>query len=205
LQNFFRNLKSAAIILNKTDAIIAGSEFGGFDTHNSQGGATGTHANLNRGIGWAMYALKKYFTQYADKATWNDVVVVTLSEFGRTTIENSDMGTDHAEAEVMFMAGGAVKGYGKGNPSGVFNCHPEDPIPWVTGPQGSMFGVNGRYLKRSTDYRSVLGEVIRKHLGASDPQLGRIIPGYADPREHLLAGGESEVDRTQIRGELGLL
>ncbi len=206
LHSFFNNLKSAALVLNKTDAIIAGTEYGGFDTHNTQGQLDGKHPDLNRGIGWAMYALRKYFSLYADKATWENVVVVTLSEFGRTTIENSDNGTDHAEAGVIFAAGGGIKGYNNGNPSGVFNCKDTDPtLPWVPGAGGSMFGVRGRYLQRNTDYRSVLGEIIRKHLGATPNQLNRIIPGYTNPGEALLAGGTSAVDNTPIRGELGIL
>jgi uncharacterized protein (DUF1501 family) len=206
LQGFFANLKAAALVLNKTDAIIAGTEYGGFDTHNGQGQLTGKHPELNRGIGWAMYALRKYFSLYADKATWENVVVVTLSEFGRTTVENSDQGTDHAEAGVMFLGGGDIKGYNKGNPSGIFNCNPNDPtLPWLSGGAGSMFGVSGRYLQRNTDYRSVLGEIIRKHLGATQNQLNRIIPGYANSGEVLLGGGTSTVDGTSIRGELGIL
>ncbi|MFM1770428.1 MAG: hypothetical protein RJA22_2957 [Verrucomicrobiota bacterium] len=211
LHGFFNNLKAAAVILNKTDAIVAGTEFGGFDTHNIQGQLTGDHPNLNRGFGWAMYALRKYFTRYADKATWNDIVVVTLTEFGRTTIENTTQGTDHAEAGAMFVAGGAIKGYNATpGSSGVFNCNPNDTtvasnLRWATGTSGSMFGVNGRYLKRTTDFRQVLGEVIRKHLGATQNQLNRIIPGYAsESTERLLAGGTS-YDGTLIRGELGLL
>ena len=86
----------------------------------------------------------------------------------------------------------------------MINCSPSDPIPWTTGQSGSMFGVNGRYLRRASDYRQVLGEIIRKHLGATQNQLNRIIPGYADPAERLLAGGMS-VDGTQIRPELGIL
>jgi uncharacterized protein (DUF1501 family) len=205
LHSLFERLKAAAIILNKTDAIIAGTEYGGFDTHNGQGQLNGAHPDLNRGFGWAMYALRKYFTRYADRATWENVVVVTLTEFGRTTIENADQGTDHAEACAMFVAGGAVKGYDAGlSRSGVINCSPSDPVPWVTGGSGSMFGVNGRYLRRASDYRQVLGEIIRKHLGATQNQLNRIIPGYANPAERLLAGGAS-VDGTTIRGELGIL
>lgn len=211
LHSLFERIKAAAVILNKTDAIIAGTEFGGFDTHNNQGSLTGDHPNLNRGFGWAMYALRKYFTRYADKATWDDVVVVTLTEFGRTTIENTTLGTDHAEAGVMFAAGGAIKGYNTSpGRSGVFNCDPNDAsvaanLRWTTGPSGSMFGVNGRYLKRATDFRQVLGEIIRKHLGATQNQLNRIIPGYAsESTEHLLAGGTS-YDGTVIRPELGLL
>ena len=202
---FFDDLKAAALVLNKTDAIIAGTEIGGFDTHSNQGGVTGTHANLQRSIGWAMYALKKYFTKYNDKAKWEDVVVITLSEFGRTTIQNSDVGTDHAEANVMFVAGGAVKGYNKGNTNGVFGASPSDSVPWQIGPTGSMFQASSRYLKRAVDYRSILGKLIRDHLGASQEQLNRIIPGYAVPTEFLKNGGTSTKDGVKIMGELPIV
>lgn len=197
-QGFFNNLKAAALVLNKTDAIIAGTEFGGFDTHAGQGQLNGQHPNLNRTIAWSMYALRKYFTRYADRANWNNVVVITLSEFGRTTIENADNGTDHAEGGVMWVGGGAVSG-------GVYNCGTSGPLPWVPGPTGSMFGTSGRYLSRNTDFRSVLGEIIRDHLGATQNQLNRIIPGYAVQGERLLSGGVSSVDGVSIRGELGIL
>jgi uncharacterized protein (DUF1501 family) len=198
---FFGSLKAAALILNKTDAIVAGTEMGGFDTHSAQGTLTGGHPNLQRRIAWAMYGLRKYFLNYGDKATWDNLVIVTLSEFGRTTVENSDRGTDHAEAGVMFVAGGAVKGYNKGNTSGVFGCHPSDSVPWVTGQTGSMFGASSRYLKRAYDYRSILGKLIRDHLGATQNQLNRIIPGYVDVRENLQTGGVCSIDNTQIIGE----
>jgi len=203
--SFMQSLKSAAIVLNKTDAIIAGTQLDGFDTHSNQGSVNGSHSNLQKAIGWAMYALKQYFSNHSDKVNWNNVVVVTLSEFGRTTVENSDAGTDHAEAGVMFVAGGAVKGFGKGNASGVFGGSPNDSVPWVPGPAsggGSMFGASSRYLKRAVDYRSVLGKVIRDHLGASQDQLNRIIPGYTVAGEMLQSGGISTKDGTKIMGEL---
>jgi len=208
---FIDRLKNAALVLNKTEAIVAGTELGGFDTHNNQGGVTGAHATLQRRIGWAIYALKKYFTKYADKASWKNLVVVTLSEFGRTTIQNDSAGTDHAEAGVMFIAGGGIKGYGRSSTgSGVFGCSPNDSyngqsIPWVTGQTGSMFQANNRYLKRAIDYRSVLGKLIRDHLGATQGQLNRIIPGYAVTAENLLSGGTSGKDGTRIFGELDIV
>jgi hypothetical protein len=64
-----------------------------------------------------------------------------------------------------------------------------------------MFGVSDRYLKRCLDYRSVLGKLVRDHLGATPAQLGRIIPGYTDPGEHLLTGGVSSIDNTPMMGE----
>lgn len=215
-QGFFNNLKSAALVLNNTDAIIAGTEIGGFDTHRGQGGVTGAHPNLNRAIGWSIYALKKYFTLYSNRCDWNNLIVVTLSEFGRTTVENADLGTDHAEAGVMWVAGGGVKGYESGVRTGVFNLNTPgefqagSALNWFTGANNTsaMFGVSNGYLKRNTDYRSVLGEIIRKHLGATQTQLNQIIPGYANSAERLLSGGtvaDSATVSTTIRGEVGLL
>jgi uncharacterized protein (DUF1501 family) len=217
--SLFKNIKAAALILNKTDAIIAGTEFSGFDTHNSQGNYTGSHANLQRRIGWAMYALKQYFTRYSDKVSWNDVIVVTLSEFGRTSMENGSGGTDHAEAGVMFVAGGGLKGYGKvptggstARTSGVFCCGPNpetyngNTVNWNTGTNGTMFtGSNKNYLQRAVDYRSVLGEIIRDHLGAGQNELNTIIPGYANAQEKLMSGGVSGIDGTTITGELNII
>lgn len=233
---FFKNLKAAALVLNKTDAIIAGTELGGFDTHNDQitnnknlgtfDPLSGGHASLQKRIGWAIHALRQYFLTYADRATWDNTIVVTLSEFGRTTVQNGTFGTDHAEGGAMFVAGGAVKGYGKsGRTTGIFGCHPDDSyngvnksaIGWVPGSAtpgattGTMFGVSSRYLKRSIDYRSVLGELIRDHLGATQAQLDRIIPGYAVANEKLKSGGTTvsstatKTDGATIAGELGLV
>ena len=211
--SFFEQLKGAALILNNTDAIIAGTEMTGFDTHNNQGGANtvagqfnSQHANLLTRIGWAFFALRKYFTLYSSRVDSGKIVVITLTEFGRTTVQNTSNGTDHAEGGMMLVAGGGVKGYQKnGRISGVFGCQTSGPIPWVTGPGGSMFGVAGRYLQRAVDYRSVLGEIIRDHLGASEAQLGRIIPGYTNAGEHLQSGGTSAIDTTPIAGELDLV
>jgi uncharacterized protein (DUF1501 family) len=190
---FFNNIKVAAQILAHTDAVVAGTKLDGFDTHDAQGALTGGHASRMQWLGWMTYALKKFFTDVSP-ALWDNTVIVTLSEFGRTTKENGNRGTDHAEAGTMFVAGGKVKG-------GVYQCSNNS---WTIGPAGSMFRVNSRYLGRSVDYRSVLGEVIRDHLGATPAQLGTIIPGYADPREKLLSGGVT-TDGTTIVGELGII
>ena len=207
---YFNQLKSAALVLNKTDALVAGTQIDGWDTHSNQGGATGAHANLLQRVGWSIYALRQYFRQYADQCRWDDLVIVTLSEFGRTTIENSDNGTDHAEASVMYVAGGGIKGLrtdatGKVTHSGVFNCGPSDPVPWQTGMTGSMFQSTGRYLQRATDFRSVMGKVVRDHLGASQEQLNRIIPGYADLNQSLKAGGIQSQDKVRVTGEPDLI
>jgi uncharacterized protein (DUF1501 family) len=190
---YFKNIKTAAQILASTDAIIAGTSLGGFDTHNNQGALTGGHSDRMKWLGWTMYALRKFFTN-VNPTLWDDTIVVTLSEFGRTTKENGNQGTDHAEAGVMFVAGGKVKG-------GVYQCSNDS---WTVGPSGSMFQVNQRYLKRSVDYRSIFGEIIRDHLGATPAQLATVIPGYGDARESLQNGGVT-LDGTRIVGELGII
>lgn len=215
---YFRQLKAASLVLNKTDALVSGVSINGWDTHSDQvqadnpalgqGAHTGSHANLLRRVGWSLYALRKYFTIHADKCRWDDLVVVTLSEFGRTTVENSDAGTDHAEASVMLVAGGGVKGFQSGplgnvTRTGVLNCGGDGDrvLPWQTGATGSMFQAEDRYLQRNTDYRSVLGKLIRDHLGSTQEQLNRIIPGYAVAGESLKSRGVQERDGVEVMGE----
>jgi uncharacterized protein (DUF1501 family) len=233
---YMRQIKAAALVLGRTNALVAGTELGGFDTHRDQvnstanpssanpsqlGRHTGDHANLQRKIAWTFYALKKFFSNpaYSPSCTWNDVVVVAMTEFGRTSASNSTNGTDHAISSVMFVAGGAVKGK-------VYCCH--DTVAstqyqgatslWTKGnggQNGVMFGNANSYLQRCVDFRSVFGEIFRKHMGASDgagpnigTQLGRIIPGYAaasSERDELLTGGASAIDGVPIVGEVGLL
>ena len=105
----------------------------------------------------------------------------------------------------MFIAGGSIN-------HGIYGCDTNTnrvtgQPNWTPGPAaagGSMYGASTRYLKRLIDYRSVLGEIIRKHLGASDAQLSRIIPGYAaESIEHLRSG--TALGSTPLMGEVGLL
>jgi hypothetical protein len=63
-----------------------------------------------------------------------------------------------------------------------------------------MFRAGDRYLQRNTDYRSVLGKIIRDHLGASPDQLNRIIPGYAQSGESLNGPGVQTRDSSQVIG-----
>jgi len=229
---FMNNIRTCAQLLNNTDAIISGTEIGGWDTHTAQvtyDSANlvslphlGGQANLLRRVAAAYYGLWRYFTLYGKggpneipgaKVGWNDVVVVTMSEFGRTSLENDSQGTDHGEASAMYVAGGAVNG-------GVFGCDlttnsklvtATNPtgLNWQVGngaKNGSLYSAdtNVGYLRRTIDYRSVLGEIIRDHLGATQNQLNRIIPAYANEGvERLLNGGL--VSGTPILGELGII
>ena len=98
-----------------------------------------------------------------------DVVFVSMSEFGRTAHENGNRGTDHGHANCMLLMGGDIKG-GK-----VYTR-------WPGMSDGQLY--EGRDLAVTTDYRSVLGEIMTKHLGGRD--LSAVFPGFKnDPHQFL--------------------
>jgi uncharacterized protein (DUF1501 family) len=129
---------------------------GGWDNHVNEGGAQGQLANLLRDLGQGLAALNQ---DLGDRM--EDIVVVTMSEFGRTAHENGNRGTDHGHANCMFVMGGPVKG-GK-----VYGQWPGLATEQLN---------EGRDLKLTTDFRSVLGEVISGHLGSKNLQT--VFPGF---------------------------
>jgi uncharacterized protein (DUF1501 family) len=135
---------------------IAFTEIEGWDTHVAEGGATGILANRLKEFGAGLAA---FYQDLGDRL--DDVVVVTMSEFGRTARENGNRGTDHGHANVMFVLGGRVRG-GK-----VYGRWP-GLAPEVL--------YEGRDLDLTTDYRTVCSEVFARHLGQKE--VGRIFPGF---------------------------
>jgi len=174
--DFFKSVKVCALsLLESTGSSpngtrVAGAQLNGWDTHSGQGQLTGLQPDL---LSWLAYAIRSLKIVLSGAATdprnypsiWQNTVVMTMSEFGRTTIENGSHGTDHAAASCLFVAGGAVNG-------GVYNC---DAASW---PNGVMLGVNGRYLLERTDYRSIFWEILRDHMGASPATVETVFPGY---------------------------
>lgn len=132
---------------------------GNYDTH---AGESTTFPRLIRDLGLAFTAL------YHDlRSIWKDTLILTLSEFGRTSEENGNRGTDHAEATALFALGGGVRG-------GVYNA---DSSRWAP---GDLFSSSsGRYLAHRTDFRAVYAEVIQRHLGDPAGKLDKILPGYS--------------------------
>jgi uncharacterized protein (DUF1501 family) len=153
--SFGQKAKLAAQLFKQTPVQILGINLGGWDTHTNQSFGT-----LGSQVARAYEAL--FFDL---QSLWNNLVIITMTEFGRTSKENGSFGTDHAYASAVFVAGGSVNG-------GVYNC---DSTTWA---DGDMFSQNGRYLRRSTDFRSVIAEVFRNHFGDSDAVINQAIPGY---------------------------
>ncbi len=157
---FGRRLEEIAMLFKRTPARVLGVNLGGWDTHTNQGQIGGNHGRLLSSVAQAFQA---FYRDLADQ--WEDILIVTMTEFGRTSKENASKGTDHAQACVMFVAGGSVNG-------GVYNC---DAATWAA---GDMFSVNDRYVRERTDYRTVFAEIFTRHFGDSEAILGTVIPGY---------------------------
>jgi uncharacterized protein (DUF1501 family) len=143
---------------------VAFLDSGGWDHHVNEGGVQGQLSNLLRDLGQGISAFN---LDMGDRMS--DVVFVSMSEFGRTAHENGNRGTDHGHANCMFVLGGNIKG-GK-----VYTR-------WPGMDENQLH--DGRDLEVTTDYRSVLGEIITRHLGEKD--LKPVFPGFAnDPRQFL--------------------
>jgi len=149
-----RSLQQLARLIKAEAGVEAAfAEIGGWDHH---GGENNQMFGLLRQFSSALAAFSQ---DMGDRM--EDIVLVTMSEFGRTVEENGNAGTDHGHGSLMMVLGGPVQGgkvYGK----------------WPGLEKEQLF--EGRDLAVTTDYRTVLGELIRGHLGQQD--LGPVFPGY---------------------------
>jgi uncharacterized protein (DUF1501 family) len=135
---------------------VAFAESGNWDHHANEGAATGVLANRLDDLARGIAALTRDLGE-----RMQDVVVMTMSEFGRTVAENGARGTDHGHGNAMMILGGAVRGgkvYGK--------------WPGLAREQRH----EGRDLAITTDFRSVFNEVVRGHLDLRD--TSHVFPGF---------------------------
>jgi len=132
------------------------ADAGGWDTHIAQGAEDGQLATRLRDLGDSLAA----FAQDLGEGM-RDVVVLTMSEFGRTVAENGSIGTDHGHATAMFVMGGGVRG---GRVAG----------RWPGLDPAQQF--QGRDLDVTTDFRDLFGEVLVRHARADN--LATIFPGH---------------------------
>jgi uncharacterized protein (DUF1501 family) len=140
---------------------VAFTEAGGWDTHVNEGNARGQLANLLRDFAQSIAAFGTDLGKRMD-----DVVLITMSEFGRTARENGSRGTDHGHANAMFILGGPVNG---GKVYGDWRGLKSDKL------------YEGRDLDVTTDFRDVFAEVSYKHMGSKD--LAKLFPGYSATKE----------------------
>jgi uncharacterized protein (DUF1501 family) len=149
-----RSLQQLARLIKADVGVEAAfAEIGGWDHHGNE------NQQLSNLLRQFSNALAAFSQDMGDRM--EDIVLVTMSEFGRTVEENGNQGTDHGHGSMMMVLGGPVQGgkvYGQ----------------WPGLEKEQLF--EGRDLAVTTDFRAVLGELIRGHLGQRD--LVPVFPGF---------------------------
>ena len=138
---------------------VAFADLGGWDHHVNETGPRASVGQLANRLDEFGASLSAFYRDLGDRM--EDVVVVTMSEFGRTAKENGNRGTDHGHANAMFVMGGPVKGgkvYGK----------------WPGLAPEQLY--EERDLALTTDFRDILSEAVRSHLG--NTSLKSVFPNY---------------------------
>lgn len=151
----------ASLIKAEVGVQVAFTDIGGWDTHSAQGGAKGQLANR---LGVLAKGIEAFGIDLGKRM--DDVMVVAMSEFGRTVRENGSRGTDHGHGNFMMVAHGTTRGgqvYGQ----------------WPGLAEDKLF--EGRDLAVTTDFRDVLWRVASRHLGATN--LGAVFPGFKSAGE----------------------
>ena len=154
---FGESLKQIAQLIKADVGLqVAFADVAGWDTHVAQGNERGQLAARFREFADGLAALDR---DLGDRM--QDVVVLTMSEFGRTVKENGGRGTDHGHATAMLVLGGSVRG---GRVLG----------RWPGLERENLF--EGRDLAVTTDFRDLFSEVAVRHLGV--PPVAPLFPGF---------------------------
>jgi uncharacterized protein (DUF1501 family) len=154
---FGRQLKAAAQLIKLNWGLeVTTLSMGGWDTHAEQGGVTGVHANNLTELASGLAALRSDLGE-----RMCDVLVLVMTEFGRTAAENGSRGTDHGHASAWFTLGGGTLGGVYGDWPGLSPAELRE----------------GRYLAHSIDYRDVFAEIVARHLG-NESGLSVVLPDH---------------------------
>jgi uncharacterized protein (DUF1501 family) len=156
--NFGQGLQQIARLIKADVGVeVAFADIGGWDHHSNEGPQMAT---LLQQFGASLAAFHR---DMGDRM--EDIVIVTMSEFGRTVREDGNNGTDHGHGNIMMVVGGPVQGgkiYGQ----------------WPGLEEEQLY--DRRDLGVTTDFRDVLGELAAQHLGQ---RFDQVFPGYQPPRQ----------------------
>lgn len=130
---------------------------GGFDTHSNQ---TNAHANLMKTLS---DAVEQFTLDLQNQGLSNNVVGLTMSEFGRRNRENGSLGTDHGAASVQFVFGEPVN-------SGVLGTDPDFDRT-----------ESGGDLLYTFDYRQIYSELLENWLDVPKDDVTQLLGGRFIP------------------------
>ena len=134
---FNRELDLATRILSVRVPVVAIKvALAGFDTHANQ---VPQHERLLGALATGLSTLRRNLVA---AGLWDEVLVMTYSEFGRRVRENASGGTDHGTAAPLFVMGGGVRG-------------------GLHGAQPSLADLDDGDLRHAVDFREVFATVAR--------------------------------------------
>ncbi|MEO7049954.1 MAG: DUF1501 domain-containing protein [Ferruginibacter sp.] len=143
-----KDLKTiASLIMSDINTKIYYVSLGSFDTHVNQ------EAQQKRLFTELNDAVKAFTTDLKANNRFQDVLMMTFSEFGRRVSQNASNGTDHGTANSMFLISGGLK------QKGILNAMPD------------LSDLNQGDLKYKVDFKNVYGTVLNKWLGADDKTI----------------------------------
>lgn len=147
------------LIKSEVGLEVAFTDIGGWDTHVNQGAPNQQFGALNRNLRDLGDTLGAFAQDMGPRM--DNILVLTMTEFGRTVRQNGTGGTDHGHGSCMFALGAGVKG-GK-----VYGDLPK---------LNSTNLYEGRDVPVTTDFRDVFAEVLSRHM--NDSNLAPVLPGY---------------------------
>jgi uncharacterized protein (DUF1501 family) len=128
----------------------------GWDTHFRQGGARGQLAARFALLAQALQALAGGL---GDRLS--NTVILVMSEFGRSVVENGTGGTDHGHGNVAMLLGAGTCG---GKVHGAW--------PGID----STALHEGRDLAVTTDFQDIVADVLERHFYLTDAELTSVLP-----------------------------
>ena len=143
-----RNLKTiCSLILSDINTKVYYVSLGSFDTHVNQ------EAQQKRLFTELNDAVTSFVKDLKNNNRFQDVTIMTFSEFGRRVTQNASGGTDHGTANNMFFIGGGLKQKG------------------LLNPMADLGDLNEGDLKYTVDFKSVYATMLHNWLGADDEQI----------------------------------
>jgi uncharacterized protein (DUF1501 family) len=143
----------ARLIEGNLGASVYVASLGGFDTHANQ---KGRHNGL---LTQFARAVKAFLDDLETQGRKREVLVLTVSEFGRRVKQNGSMGTDHGTAAPWFVIGGGVEG-------GLYGSRPDLNDLDRAGT-----------LRFAVDYRSVYATLLDRWWGAGSDRTRSVLHG----------------------------